>query len=220
VATGAPSYHLILDEAFSFSTKSGQTLERVLSQSRKYGLQLTMACQVMGQIPTELRSALQQTTFVSFRLGSSDASFGAERVVSLDPSKIKVSPQGTPSWMSAHEQREEWAYTLSTLPERQAVIRLGDETVRFTTLAIPQTTTCSPSKLEGIKAEYAKRYLRPPTTIQRPSQPALPAAQMPADDRSGQKADPHVARPRLQLPGRGGRRVQRIVPLSEEDGEE
>jgi hypothetical protein len=65
-------YYLYLDEFQNYTTDN---IEDILSESRKYGLSLTIAHQYLEQLSTDLRSAVLNTagTIVCFRVGYHDA---------------------------------------------------------------------------------------------------------------------------------------------------
>jgi DNA helicase HerA-like ATPase len=65
-------FYLYLDEFQTFSTL---TLATMLSELRKYRLNLILAHQYLGQLPTEVRDAVfgNAGTFVAFRVGALDA---------------------------------------------------------------------------------------------------------------------------------------------------
>lgn len=153
-------FHFLMDEFSQFSSRSAVGLERVLSLTRKYGLSLTLACQVFGQIPSDLRATLGQTTFIGFRLSRQDASWGAELVTSVDRQRVKLTAAGNPVYMSSSEQRAEWEDRLTSLPTRQAVLRVGEQTIQFRSLGIPSGGV-SQEDLQRLKDEYAQMYLTP-----------------------------------------------------------
>ncbi len=67
-------FYLYIDEFQNF-VSSVKTFESILSEARKYRLNLTMAHQYMKQLPEELRSAIfgNVGTIMSFRVGLEDA---------------------------------------------------------------------------------------------------------------------------------------------------
>lgn len=197
-------YHFIMDEFSQFSARSATGLERVLSLTRKYGLSLTLGCQVFGQIPTELRATLGQTTFIGFRLSRQDATWGAELVTSVDRERVKYTATGHRAYMSPSEQRGEWEDILSSLPPRHAVLRVGDETIQFQTLGIPGNGV-SQAALQQVKAHYAARYLTAGAQL------AAPKTNKTHDTTSVGKTGT----------GQGSRsRVRRIVPLNNDDNQD
>jgi hypothetical protein len=66
------SFHLYVDEFQSFATSS---FNEILSESRKYGLQLTIAHQYLDQLPADVRAAVlgNVANILSFRVGAEDA---------------------------------------------------------------------------------------------------------------------------------------------------
>jgi hypothetical protein len=140
-------------------------LERVLSLTRKYGLSLTLGCQVFGQIPAELRAALGQATFIGFRMSRQDANWAAEMVTTVNRERVKYTASGHPTYMSATEQRAEWEDMLCSLPPRQAVLRVGEQTIRFQTLGIPPAQSTR-GALEQVKDHYARLYLTPRAQVE------------------------------------------------------
>jgi uncharacterized protein DUF87 len=158
-------YHFIMDEFSQFSSRSATGLERILSLTRKMGLSLTLGCQVFAQIPSDLRATLGQTTFIGFKLARVDASWGAELVTTVNRERVKYTATGHPTFMSSSEQRAEWEDTLSSLPPRQAVLRVGDQTIRFHTLSIPQARS-SQDALQHLKNQYAQLYLTPRSQLE------------------------------------------------------
>lgn len=205
-------YACLIDEFSQFSSRSATGLERVLSLTRKYGLSLTLACQVFGQIPTELRAVLGQTTFIGFRLSRADASWGAELVTTVDRERIKYTASGSPTYMSATEQRAEWEDLLTSLPPRQAVLRLGEQTTRFQTLGIPDSRG-SRHALEAVKEQYAQMYLTPRIELEaleaRETRTTVTELHAPSQ--------PHQGVPRGQTPRLGGPRARRFTKLDTRD---
>lgn len=67
------SFYLYLDEFQNYTTDN---IKDILSESRKYGLSLTLAHQYLDQLSSDLRSAVFNTigTIVCFRVGYKDAS--------------------------------------------------------------------------------------------------------------------------------------------------
>jgi hypothetical protein len=194
-------FHFIMDEFSQFAARSEVALERILSLTRKYGLSQTMATQYMGQVGNHLVGALQNTTLISFRVGADDAPYVVSRVGTVDPKRIKVSPRGNPSWMSAGEQKLELGQLLTTLPPRVAFLRLGDTTRRLQTLTVPRPI-CTHEELAQIKEEYAQRYLTPREDIERQVRKMGPS-----------QSDPPTGSPPQRLGAR------RMTLLSEDDGE-
>src|SRR3954449_541708 len=85
-----PSHHLLLDEFSQFTAQSEQSLTRMLSETRKYGLFCVMAHQNWSQADERLRGALQNTgiEFI-FKSGRIDAEYSARLLGKVDPFAIK-----------------------------------------------------------------------------------------------------------------------------------
>jgi hypothetical protein len=82
------SFDLVLDEFHSIVTTDIAT---ILSEARKYRLQLTLASQYLGQIPPDILAAVfgNAGTYISLRLGPDDAAemakqFGIDKSAFLD----------------------------------------------------------------------------------------------------------------------------------------
>jgi len=158
-------YIYIMDEFSQFSARSAESFERILALCRKYSLSLLMACQTLGQVPTELRSSLQNTTLITLRLGADDSSWAAERLVTFDPERLSYSATGRPRFMSASEQTAEVERELMSLPPRRAMLRVGEQTIRFETLGVrkPKATR---EQLAAVKERYASLLLTPRAKIE------------------------------------------------------
>lgn len=188
-------YHYLLDEFSMFSAHSAASLERVLALTRKYGLSLTLVSQTLAQVPHELRSALQNTLLIALRLGADDASWAAERLLEYDETKLKVSPSGSASWMSATEQTTRLAREIMALPPRMGMVRVGAQTLRFQTLGIP-TPRCTREQLAQVKDHYAHRLLTSRSVLESRERHAQSASSLslqlepPVDTRSNSLREP------------------------------
>jgi hypothetical protein len=172
---------LVLDEWSMFAAESEVALERMLALVRKYGLSVTLACQTLGQT-RKLQSALQNCIPIVLRLGGIDSAWGAARVSVFDPKRLKTTASGSASYMSRGEQEAEFADRLERLPSRHAFTRLSDQAIPFYTLGLP-SPRCSHRELEQIKAEYARRWLRPaPEEGEREGEPEAQDEQITSDE--------------------------------------
>ncbi len=93
-------FHVYIDEFQNFTSDS---LSSILSESRKFGLAMTLAHQDLGQMPTELRASLMANTGskIVFRVGAQDAEVLAQ-------------------YMNPHHTRQD----LMTLPDHHALTRI------------------------------------------------------------------------------------------------
>ena len=86
---GAP-HHLILDEFSQFTAQSEQSLTRMLSETRKYGLYCVMAHQNWSQASERLKGALQNVGIeMILKSGRMDAEYSAKVLGSVNPMEVK-----------------------------------------------------------------------------------------------------------------------------------
>lgn len=163
-------YHLIIDEFSQFSAQSEESLARVLSLARKYGLYLTLAHQTWSQVNARLQGALQNAVTVAFKLGRSDAEWAAPRFGSFDPYVLKHEvadpgqiPRTHPMYFNMQETFEGWTQSLQGLRPREAFVRVGEQTARMKSLTFP-TRRCSDRELSEVMESYARLLLRSPET--------------------------------------------------------
>ncbi|MCC7364838.1 MAG: type IV secretion system DNA-binding domain-containing protein [Dehalococcoidia bacterium] len=159
-------YHLIIDEFSQFSAQSEESLARVLSLARKYGLYLTLAHQTWSQVNARLQGALQNAVTVAFKLGRSDAEWAAPRFGRFDPYALKhevADPtqieRTHPVYFNLQEAVEGWTQSLMDLKPREAYVRVGQRTVRVKSPTFPRPR-CSKDELRAVTAHYAQAFLR------------------------------------------------------------
>lgn len=157
----------IVDEFSQFSTSSAEAMERTLALVRKYGVSLMLAHQTYSQLDHKLIGALQNAMLISFGLGREDAPIAAKQLADYDPYRLKhvvTDPRAArrthPTFMSMPEQMKQWEMTLQQLPPRQALLRLGSETVWVQTVCVPESR-CTVRQLEAVKERYAQLFLTP-----------------------------------------------------------
>jgi hypothetical protein len=157
-------YHLILDEFASFSAQSEETLARVLSLTRKYGLFCTLAHQTFSQLSSRLAGALQNTLQICFRIGREDSVWAAPRFGSFDPLQVKhvvedenAEPRTHPLFLSVQETYEGWAKALEHLKPREAFVRVKGKTVKIRTTTIKHHVRWH--TIEALRAAYAAQLL-------------------------------------------------------------
>ncbi|MCC6236794.1 MAG: ATP-binding protein [Dehalococcoidia bacterium] len=160
-------HHLFIDEFSQFSAQSEEAFARVLSLARKYGLFLTLAHQTWSQVNRRLQGALQNAVEVAFKLGRSDAEWAAPRFGRFDPYALKhevADPAHVerthPVYFNVQETFEGWTQALTDLAPREAFVRVGNETTRFRSRAVP-TPRCGAEELRSLTDAYARRLLRP-----------------------------------------------------------
>lgn len=123
------NYYLYLDEFQNYTTDN---IKDILSESRKYGLCLTLANQYLEQISSGLRSAVLNTsgTIISFRVGYQDAYQLAKEIFpspdfsSTPKDNLKIKHFGPYPYLAIEQNADPlgWdglAQTLTRLPSRE-----------------------------------------------------------------------------------------------------
>ncbi len=170
-------YHLIIDEFSQFSAQSEESLARVLSLARKYGLTLTLAHQTWSQVNGRMQGALQNAITVAFKLGRSDAEWAAPRFGRFDPFAMKHQVQmqaerSHPIYFNLQETVESWTQALMDLRPREAFVRSGAETLRVRSPNFAPAK-CSQAELASLTGAYARRFLREPPDWESPRAPEI-----------------------------------------------
>lgn len=166
----------LVDEWPSFAATQAETIEHVLSQTRKFNLRLYLAAQALAQVDsTRLRGALENCRLsVTFRLGADSARIQAKQIATIDPYRIKQAARTSTQrdqYMSTGEQMAEWVQALLHLPPRQAFVKVHDQpAVRITTLTVRDPTLES-GEMEAVLGEYRRRYQRPASEVERAASP-------------------------------------------------
>lgn len=158
-------YHLVLDEFVRFSAQSEETLSNILSETRKYGLSLTMAHQTWSQLSSRISGALQNTDTIAFRLGRNDAEWMAKRFVKYEPLEVKheVEEHGErshPIFWNIPEQFEVMTTELENLAPRHAYARIGGSVTAFHTATV-KPPPISPGELALLKEREAQALMTP-----------------------------------------------------------
>lgn len=158
-------YHLVLDEFSQFSSTTEESLARVLSLCRKYGLFLTLAHQTWSQLSARLQGAMQNTVEIAFHLGRSDAEWAAPRFGHFDPQAAKVVGTAAREYpVSVQETFETWTRQLEELSPREAWVAVGKTVTRIRTRSFPATTV-PPDRLAALCETYRRRLLVPHAAV-------------------------------------------------------
>lgn len=166
-------FTVMVDEWPSFGATTGETLQNVLEQTRKYQLRLYLAAQSLAQVDSSrLAGAFENCRLsVTFRLGYDSARVQAKYLA--DASPRPMTPAG--GQLSRSQHVEGWAETLATLPNRKAFVAIPPaQPVRITTLHVPDPQLPQ-GTLEGIIDEYRRRYQRPTSPPPLPPVPTRPS---------------------------------------------
>ncbi len=149
-------FYLYVDEFQNFATTS---FIKILSEARKYRLNLILANQYIAQVPEDVRAAIfgNAGTMLSFILGAADGSYMAKEF--------------------GERFKEE---DLLALGNYQAIIKLAVDSITQPpflcfTLPLPQSITQNKEKVMTLSRE---RYTRPVSKQdQKPNEPQTPVAQ-------------------------------------------
>lgn len=150
----------LVDEWPVVAATQGQTLENVLTQTRKYNLRLYLAAQALAQVDSSrLSGALEQCRLsVSFRLGPDSARIQAKHIAMILPRSDEAP--------SRSEQMQLWVQALTDLPPRQAFVKVHGRKLptRITTLNVPEPEL-DPLQLEAVLELYQKHYHAAPAVV-------------------------------------------------------
>src|SRR3954453_10869024 len=157
-----PSHHLLLDEFSQFTAQSEQSLTRMLSETRKYGLFCVMAHQNWSQADERLRGALQNTELeFIFKAGRMDAEYSARLLGRVDPFAIKhevaceqAGERTHPTFLPLMEQWETQVQAIQGLQTGEALVRLPTDAVqKIATRTLPTIPDVS-ARLAVVKEHY------------------------------------------------------------------
>ncbi|MBI3732795.1 MAG: type IV secretion system DNA-binding domain-containing protein [Chloroflexi bacterium] len=143
-------FYFYLDEFQDFCANEGSTtsLARILSESRKFGLHLTLAHQTLGQLASEpLRAALGNIgTQLVFAVDRPDAERLAKQLFSVGGERIKHEvqsethqPLSHPVYYSLPEEWERAIQRLQNLPPRSGWVKTPRRrhAIRLQTIPLP-----------------------------------------------------------------------------------
>lgn len=175
---------VIMDEAPSFLNKSARSVEKSLSQLRKYGGRLVMAHQGYDQVRDILGALQNAEIMLAFRLGVFDALQAAPIYGTFNPHKIKhqvddpVALDRThPAYYSLSEQDRLTASFVANMPKRHALLRKPDGNVMYLrSLDVPDVRI-NPDRLAAVQDHYLKRYFRHQSDIERDISSMRPPAE-------------------------------------------
>src|SRR5512135_80267 len=148
-------HHLMIDEFSQFLAQSEESLTRMLSETRKYGLFVVMAHQNWSQASERLKGALQNVGLeVIMKAGRADAEYSARLLGSVNPLSIKHRVEDEtalerthPTYFSLGEQWEAHVQAIQALKTGQAFLRLPDDrVVKVDTPRLPAVTV-NPARL-------------------------------------------------------------------------
>jgi hypothetical protein len=161
-------HHLMIDEFSQFMAQSEQSLTRMLSETRKYGLFCVMAHQNWTQASERLKGALQNVGIeMILKSGRMDAEYSARVLGSVDPMEVKhlvedvkAEERSHPAYMSLAEQWEKQVQAIQQLRVGEAFVRLADDSVhKVRTRTLPRI---GEQTLDHIRRRYLESYFTYP----------------------------------------------------------
>jgi Type IV secretion-system coupling protein DNA-binding domain len=161
-------HHLMIDEFSQFMAQSEQSLTRMLSETRKYGLFCVMAHQNWTQASERLKGALQNVGIeMIMKSGRMDAEYSARVLGSVDPMEVKhlvedvnAEERSHPAYMSLAEQWEKQVQAIQRLRVGEAFVRLADDSVhKVRTRTLPRI---GEQTLHHIRRQYLESYFTYP----------------------------------------------------------
>jgi hypothetical protein len=167
--TARVPHHLMIDEFSQFMAQSEQSLTRMLSETRKYGLFCVMAHQNWTQASDRLKGALQNVGIeMILKSGRMDAEYSARVLGSVDPMEVKhlvederAEERSHPAYMSLPEQWEKQVQAIQRLKVGEAFVRLADDSIhKVRTRTLPRIAE---QALEHVRERYLQAYFKPPS---------------------------------------------------------
>lgn len=169
---GAPrrQHQLLIDEAMRFADKSQKSMTTMLSETRKYGLFMTMAHQTFGPEDEHLRRSLGNALRIAFRVNREDALWLAPQMAHFEPyleKHVVADPHAEerthPLYSGYGEQYEKMAVELSHgLGIGEAYVKTGHRVERIKT-ELPDLGGFT--NLGALKDRYARELMMPAAEV-------------------------------------------------------
>lgn len=165
------NFAFILDEFQDFVANDGSamTLSQILSESRKFGLSLTLAHQTLGQLESErMRATLGNIgTQIVFAVDRADAEVMARKLFLVDGEQVKheVEDEGQqekshPVYYSLGEQWEGAVQAIQQLKPRVCFVKRPQRrVVQMHTIEVPEHRL-STAALDALMAQLARQHGR------------------------------------------------------------
>lgn len=155
-------FHFYVDEFQDFCANEGsaRTLSEILSESRKFGLHLTLAHQTLGQMEhAHLVSALGNVGIkVVFAIDRMDAEIMVKKLFAIDTERVKhlvesaeQQEKSHPVYYSLQEEWEQSIQQIQNLPPRTCLVKIQRQKVaQIETIPLPPAAV-SEDALEEIR---------------------------------------------------------------------
>jgi len=172
-------FYLYLDEFQNYTTDN---IKDILSESRKYALSLTLAHQYLDQLPSDIRSAVLNTTgtIISFRVGYGDATRLAKDIFpapdfiqSINPAiRLRTSGNIPFPMINPRVEKAGWdglARALANLKPRHFWMRRRGsyKPIKQVTFDMPNIKITSQllGKIQNLRDYSGERFARPKASI-------------------------------------------------------
>ena len=186
-------HQIVIDEFAVFVSHSSDALEHILTQARKFGVTLNLACQTVSQVKA-VEDALQNALHITFKMGHDDAAKIAPGFLDSTPKKNvsfldrvfglgdgdRVLPQDKEG-----QDRAAWARVIRELKRQECLVHVGEKTWKLHTLSVDDVPG-NKRQLEHVKETYAKMLLTRQEDIEKQIQQGVPLHL--AGKQSGDKA--------------------------------
>ena len=160
---------LMVDEWPAFAATGG-TFEDMLSQARKFGLNVLLACQSLAQIDKQrLSGAFENCKLgIFFALGHGSAELSSRQIGDLDPYSIKEavgegdfrSPTGHDQYLPLPDQVQLWTNQLKGLSPRHCYVKMDTAAPVLIRTPLVNDARVDPEELETVLTTYRQRYQR------------------------------------------------------------
>lgn len=174
-----PTHVLMIDEFASFSAQSESAMQKMLSETRKFGLFLVMAHQNWSQASSKLKGAMGNTKIkVAFQLDREDAEITAMTFADIDPVTTHTRDGAVGYSKSVADQIEETVKELMQLPERHALVKFPDLKVNP---LVTEEVKDQHVDTTTIEREQLERWFKHPTVVL--PEPTRPVVKLPIRSR-------------------------------------
>ena len=157
-------FYLYMDEFQDFSANDGsaKSLSQILSETRKFGLHLTLAHQSLSQLQLRLGGAIGNVqTKVFFGMSRRDAEEFGRAVGQVDKHSVKDSPLTAtqhPLYESLPEQWEDWVRGLQWQSDRRAKVIDAEGRIRPLTTLPLSNQAADPDQLARVEEQLSERF--------------------------------------------------------------
>jgi hypothetical protein len=160
---------LMVDEWPAFAATAG-TFEDMLSQARKFGLNVLLSCQSLAQIDKQrLSGAFENCKLgIFFALGQGSAELSSRQIGDLDPFTIKEatgagdshSPTEHDQYMPLLDQVQLWTNQLKGLSPRHCYVKVDTAKPRLIRTPMIREPKVDQQELQDVLATYRQLYQR------------------------------------------------------------